>query len=166
MEQLLKLTVRGELQLPRLKKEKPNLLQHIPDRGQKILVEPRGNHCLGTEFINATHRNNAVLVAVFDRITENYDGFYFGRFDLKVRDWESLYKGENIKIFEINGVTSEPGHIYDKRYTLLKAYRDVAKQMILVSNIAIQNLKKGVKPTPLLEFLKVIKQHFSSSEKR
>ncbi len=160
VENLLDEKVRGQLQLPRLKRERPNLLSSIPSKDEKILIEPRGNHCLGTEFINANHRINPQLVKVFDKITEDYNGFYFGRFDLKVASWESLYNGETIKIFEANGVTSEPGHIYDSNFTLFKAYKDVAKQMILVSKIARLNIKRGVKTTPLLSFLKVIYNHF------
>lgn len=166
VEQLLKQKVRGSIQLPRLETKNAELLQTVPEKDQVVLVEPRGNHCLGTEFINANAKINDQLVSIFDVITQDYKGFYFGRFDLKVSDWESLYNGENIKIFEVNGVSSEPGHIYDSQYTLFKAYTDVAKQMILVSKIAIENLKRGVKPTPLIHFLKVIKNHFWATEEK
>jgi len=163
---LLKLNVRGALQLKRLQLEKADLLQSVPKINETVLVEPRGNHCLGTTFINANHKKNKQLVSIFDSITQHYEGFYFGRFDLKVSDWESLYKGDNIKIFEVNGVTSEPGHIYDSEYTLLKAYTDVAKQMILVSNIAIENKERGVMTAPIGHFFKVISNHFWKSNNK
>jgi hypothetical protein len=164
VEQLLNQNIRAIKQLPRLKIEKPELLQLVPQKDEVTLVEPKGNHCLGTEFINANEMCSNQLISIFDTITRDYEGFYFGRFDLKVSDWQSLYRGENIKVFEVNGVSSEPGHIYDSRYNLFEAYKDVAKQMILVSNIAIENLKIGVKPTPLKHFLQVIKNHFWATE--
>jgi hypothetical protein len=63
-------------------------------------------------------------------------------------------------------VTSEPGHIYDSEYTLLKAYTDVAKQMILVSNIAIENKERGVMTAPIGHFFKVISNHFWKSNNK
>ena len=33
---------------------------------------------------------------------------------MKVNSIEDLYEGRNIKIMELNGVSSDPGHIYDR----------------------------------------------------
>ena len=65
---------------------------------------------------------------------------------MKVRSIEEFKKGETIKIFELNGVTSDAGHIYDKDYTLIKAYKDIVKEMNFIYKISVLNIKNGVKP--------------------
>ena len=93
------------------------------------------------------------------------EGFYFGRFDMKVKSIEDLYEGKNIRIMEVNGTTSEPAHIYDPNYKLMNAYADIFYNMKLVQNIAIQNHKKGIEYTPFTEFYRIVKNHFYPSKK-
>ena len=127
------------------------------------LVQPIGNHCLGTKFLNANHLINSRLSQVFDDIAVPITGFYYGRFDLKVSNLADLYAGKNIKIMELNGATSEPGHIYDPAYRLWKAYRDVMQHMKIVANISAANQKLGVRPTPLRQLLKNSSDYFAVS---
>lgn len=164
IEALMKGNYRFSRQVKRFKNHYPQLLTKVPEDGEQVLLEKRGNHCLGTEFTNRNDLINDQLVNVFDKITSNYKGFYFGRFDLKVKSEADLFKGEHIKIFELNGVTSEPGHIYARDYNLIKAYRDVAKQMWLVATISKLNIKKGVNTTPLKLFLQTIYLHFRAKK--
>ena len=130
---------------------------------EKRLVQPIGNHCLGTKFLNANHLINARLSQVFDDIAVPITGFYFGRFDLKVSSLADLYAGRNIKIMELNGATSEPGHIYDPSYQLWQAYRDVMQQMKMVADISAANRKLGFQPTPLRQLLKNSSDYFAVS---
>ena len=59
-------------------------------------------------FINSNHLITPALSASFDRISKQIDGFYFGRFDLRVKTIEDLEAG-NIQILELNGcVQSQP----------------------------------------------------------
>ena len=82
----------------------------MPASGEERLLQPIGNHCLGTKFIDASHLIDPNLVAVFDEIASGIEGFNYGRFDLKVKDLDALKRGEEIMVPELNGVTSEPGH--------------------------------------------------------
>lgn len=161
IEQLMAKDLRSSLQIHRLRKEKPDLLMEVPALEETVLLEPRGNHCLGTEFINASHLINSHLVALFDEITAHFEGFYYGRFDVKIRSTESLEEG-NVMIFELNGVSSEPGHIYDKQYNVLKAYKDVAAHWMIMGKISEMNIKRGIKPAPLKLFLNTVIHHFKS----
>ena len=131
--------------------------------GTKRQVQPIGNHCLGTKFINANAHINADLVRVFDQIALPIEGFYYGRFDLRVPNWDDLYAGRNVKILELNGATSEPGHVYDPNYRLWQAYRDIMYNMRIVADISAVNIKRGFKPTPLRQLIQTSREFFAVS---
>jgi hypothetical protein len=160
VEVLMKKSDRYRFQIPRFRKEKGSLLKSIPPSGKKEELESIGNHCKGTRFINGERLINKQLVSVFDEITATMDGFYFGRFDLKVKSISDLYKGENIKILEVNGTTSEPAHIYGAGMTLWKAYKDIFFNMKIVNEIAIENHKTGIEYMSIGEVIKIASQHF------
>jgi hypothetical protein len=103
-----------------------------------------GNHCRGTTFLDATHLINDQLLNTFDKIALPIDGFYFGRFDLRVPSIEDLYNGTNIRIMELNGVNSEPAHMYDPDMPLLKAYQIMFNHWALIYKISRINHENGV----------------------
>ena len=88
---------RARFQIQRLKLKYPELDSKILSKGEELLLEPIGNHNRGTEFLDGSDKINEQLVKVFDEVASTMDGFYYGRFDVKVKDWESLYQGK-IKI--------------------------------------------------------------------
>lgn len=165
VEELMKQKDRSRFQIKRFRKEKAALLGVIPLSGQGVLLEPVGNHCKGTRFINGENLINEKLVAVFDEIVSTMNGFYFGRFDLKVKSLDDLYQGKNIKILEVNGTTSEPAHIYGEGMTLWKAYVAIFHNMKIVNDIAIANHRKGEKYMAITEVLKTVLQHFKMKRK-
>jgi len=160
IEELIKGDTRYLNQLNRMRDQLGSSIYDIPPSGSKILLEPIGNHCKGTMFLNGNHLINPELVKVFDKVTASMNGFYFGRFDLRVKSVEDLYKGENFFIMELNGTTSEPSHIYDPAYNIFKAYRDIFYNMKIVKEISVQNIKIGIKPTTVGLFIKTITSHF------
>ncbi len=126
-------------------------LNKIPEAQEIVLLEQIGNHSLGTKFINESHRINDTLHEVFSDIVSRIDGFYYGRFDLRVTNWDDLFEGKNISILELNGLTSDVTHIFDPNYRLRDVFKTNYKHIRIAYNIAKQNLKAGVRPTPLLE---------------
>ena len=161
IEQLLQQNTRARFQLASLQERMGVGLQQILPKNEKRLLEPIGNHCRGTKFINANHLITNELHEVFDKISESFDGFFYGRFDMKVKSLEDFYAGKNIKIMELNGVSSDPGHIYDPDYKLLNAYKDLRWHWKRIADISILNQKNGIKPLPLREVFGIIKQHFA-----
>jgi len=135
-------------------------LNLVPARGTYECVQPIGNHCLGTAFLNANNLIDEPLHDVFNEIANAIPGFYYGRFDLRVNSLEDLYAGK-VKILELNGISSEAGHIYDPKYNLFKAYRDIFKHLRLVSDIGLENVALGAKPLFFRDLLKTTKEHFS-----
>ncbi len=160
LEDLIKREPRYHFQLKKLREKLSSSLQNIIPAGKTLVVEPIGNHCKGTMFLNGNKIINEQLVKVFDGITCNMEGFYFGRFDLRVSSLEDLCEGVNIKILELNGTTSEPSHIYDPSTKLTDAYRDIFHNMDLVSEIASMNMQNGVRPAGWSSFFNTTISHF------
>ncbi len=156
---LLSKKFRAKSRLKYFKKRYPNKWHIIIPDGITFKVEPIGNHNRGTKFLDGTHLITDELVEVFREISKPLDGFYYGRFDIKVNSIRDLYAGKNIKILEINGTNSEPAHIYDPDYTLLNAYREVIKHMNLVYKISRENIAMGVKPVPFSDLIKGLFHH-------
>jgi hypothetical protein len=157
IKQLMQKSVRARFQIRRLEKEMGSRIHNIPGHHEKLLLEPIGNHCRGTRFIDNNFLINERLNEVFDAISLPIAGFYYGRFDLKVRSIEDLYQGTNIRILELNGASSEPGHIYDIKNTLFSAYRDLMHHWKRLAEVSQGNVQKGHKPVP---FLSIVKSYF------
>lgn len=155
--QLMQRSLRARFQIERLRKELGDKMKIVLKQGEAKLLEPIGNHCRGTKFIDSNYLINETLNDVFDKICIPINGFYYGRFDLKVKSIEDLYRGENIRIMELNGASSEPGHIYDPSSTLKKAYKDLMYHWKLLSEISQGNMKLGFKP---VSFLLIIKSYW------
>lgn len=157
--ELMQESVRARFQLPRFQKEMPEFIQQIPAAGEKCLLEPIGNHCRGTEFVNAKELITPELTTLFDEISRPIDGFFYGRFDIKVESIGQLKRGETVKIMELNGISSEPGHIYDTRMNLLKAYYDVTRHWKRLAAISKQNLQSGTKQVRFAEIASTYVRH-------
>jgi len=136
-----------------LKEKYAASLHIILAKGEKAYLEPIGNHCRGTKFLNGNHIVNPQLVKVFDKIAANIEGYNYGRFDLKVSSLEALYRGEDIKILELNGVSSEPAHIYDPSMKLWQAYKDLLAHAAIIQQIGVANHKSGIPYDSLKTFL-------------
>lgn len=115
----------------------------ILNEGEKVLIEPIGNHCRGTKFLNDNKEINAEINEAFNKLADQIPDFYFGRIDLRCESYEDLRQLRNFKILELNGAGAEPGHIYQPGYPLWKAYRDIFWHLAVLSDISAQNRKRG-----------------------
>jgi len=165
VEELMMSRRRYLLQVPRFRVEKPELLKIIPQKGEELMLDNIGNHCLGTEFIDANDWINDKVNSVFDQVTSTFDGFFYGRIDLKVPSREDLEAGENIRIFEINGVSSEPGHIYDRRYSVFRAYSELYRTWGIIFSVAVANRKLGIPYSSVSELIRISWRHFFVSKR-
>ena len=125
-----------------------DLLQNVHCDWDEILskdevkvIEKIGNHCRGTIFRNAAEIDKKKVAKVVGEILTNFEGFNYGRFDLKVKSIADLYRGENIRILELNGVNADSAHVFDPDYKLFKAYKDIAWHWRRLSDIALLNAK-------------------------
>jgi len=156
---LMKQEIRIANRLHYFEKKYEQNLDLVLTEGQKMYLEPIGNHCRGTTFYNANHLINDELIQLFNNISLQIDGFFYGRFDLKVSTLEDLYQGKNMQIIELNGVSSEVAHIYDPGYKLIQAYRDVFTHMKYIYTIAHKNHTDGYPYDSLWQFLRDLRRH-------
>ncbi len=153
IKQLMSMSFRAKLQIYRQTQE---FLTQVPTEGEIFKIEAIGNHNRGTKFINSNHLITDKLTDVFDQISKAIPGFYYGRYDLKYYDLTNLELGKNFKIVELNGINSEPVHIYDQRTGLWNAYRDCFKHFRYIYQISKENYKLGHKRSSTWVFWKSI----------
>lgn len=143
LQQLILSKDRAKLQWDTLEKKYRNWLLNVLPPGEKLELVSIGNHCLGTKFLDGSHLITKELSEVFDHISKQIQGFYFGRYDLRCNSLSDLYEG-NIKIMELNGCGAEPAHIYHPGYTLRKAMSVLFVHWRNIFVIARENARQGV----------------------
>ena len=157
---------RAVLQMDRIQQQYAALLNTIPGLGEKVNLGIVGNHAKGTRFINSNAAVTDALVATFDKISQSIDGFYYGRFDLKCTSFDALSTGKGLKIIELNGVCSEPTHIYDPGGgTYWSALKDIAKHWKIIFRIAKLNRKRGIKYETHIRIAKAFLHLFAYQKK-
>jgi hypothetical protein len=162
LEELFRQFTRTRYHLPMLLSLYRQDLDKVLRQGEVLELVSIGNHCRGTTFLNANHLITPGLVKVFDQISNNIDGFYFGRYDIRVPSLEDLYAGRNIKILELNGANSEPAHIYDPQMYILGAYRHLFTHWRTLFEISMMNHQEGHAFTPLQEAISIIRNRKSA----
>lgn len=133
-------------------------LTEVIAKGEPVQMVTVGNHMLGTTFYDGNHLISKDLELVFDKLSKQIPEFYIGRYDLKVQSIEELLKG-NFKVIEVNGVNSEPCHIYDPNMPLWKGLRDLFWQWNRIFQISVANHKNGVPYASFSEICSEIKRH-------
>ncbi len=159
LEALIRQKPRAYLQVERLKQLWHQHWHQVIPVGKTILLEPIGNHCRGTAFLDGRKYINTELEKVFDKISTYLPEFYYGRFDIRTQSFEALNKGE-MKILEINGVTGEPAHIYHPGASIWIAWKTLFQHWYLIYKIAAANRKRGFKPTPFWEGRKFLIENY------
>lgn len=132
---------RFRLQLPALEKQLGPAINQVLPAGKTELLVPYGNHARGALFLDDSHLISPALNAAFNRICNQIPGFYFGRLDIRYRNWEELEAGKAFSIIELNGAGSEPTHIYDPRHSLLFAWKEITRYWKLLWLVSMKNKK-------------------------
>lgn len=110
---------------------------------ERLPLTIAGNHCQGTLFRDGSHLITPALEEAVDAIARRFDGFFFGRFDVRYSDVNAFKAGHGFAIVELNGVTSESTNIYDPTWRLGRAYRVLFRQWALLFEIGAQNRSMG-----------------------
>ena len=128
-------------------------IMDVPAAGEPVQLVDLGTHCLGAIFRDAGHLETPELTRAIGEISDRFNGFYFGRFDLRVPSEDDLKAGRNLKILELNGVTSEATHIYDPKTRLVDAYRVLFDQWRQAFEIGRANRERGAKVATVRELI-------------
>jgi hypothetical protein len=129
-------------------KEKMDIVSEL---GKIVTLTAIGNHSKGTEFLDGNHLISKELTKITNQICTQINGWYYGRLDIKYNDFEKLLQGKDLKILEVNGIISEPTHIYDasfKNASFFNALKSVNHHWKIMGEIAIVNHKEFGVPYP------------------
>jgi hypothetical protein len=159
VRELMRPDARASFQLERFEQESPEMLGKIPAAGETLLLEPIGNHCRGTKFLNGNHLIDNALLAAFEQVSLRLPGVLYGRFDLKCESEQALRRGE-FKVMELNGVFGEPAHVYDPSFGMWRAYRDFYRHWRLLFDLHGAQRRRGIHPTPHGEAWQFIRGYF------
>lgn len=117
--------------------------------GETVRLAVAGNHCQGTLFCDGAHLVTPALEETVDRTARAFEGFFFGRFDVRYSDVDAFQAGRDLAIVELNGMTSESTNIYDPSWPLWRAYRTLYRQWAILFEIGAHNRAAGHPVTPL-----------------
>ncbi|MBL6449715.1 hypothetical protein JMN32_25620 [Fulvivirga sp. 29W222] len=134
---------RAKLQWDSLKIKFKDELNTILNPGEVKELISIGNHCKGTKFLNGNHIICDELENAYDSISNQIDGFFYGRFDLRAASLEDIKAGK-VKIMELNGAGAEPSHIYHPGFSLREGYRVLFHHWKVLYQISTANHKLGV----------------------
>lgn len=131
-------------------------LYTVPAAGEGVALVEIGTHSRGATFYDGSWILSPALEDAIDRISRGYEGFYFGRYDLRAESIEALREGRGFHIVELNGVTSEATHIYDPEIGLREAWRTLRAQWRIAFAIGAANRSLGYRVTPVRGLLSML----------
>jgi len=120
-------------------------LDSIIKKNEVFQLVEIGSHCRGSLFVDGNTYITEQLTQRIEEIGQSIPGYYFGRFDLRVSSIERFQAGEDIKILEANGLSSESANIYDPKHSLWHAYKTLLKQWLWAFKISNENRQRGAK---------------------
>lgn len=159
ISELVLADTRASLYLDILKEIHKTNLNSIPNNKEKVILTVIGNHSKGTQFIDGNQLINKELTNTIDLLNHQIDGWYYGRIDLKYESIDALQQGKNFKILEINGIISEPTHIYDaSKNSYFDAVKSIGKHWRIIYKISTKNYQnKESEYAPTGIFIKEMK---------
>jgi len=135
-------------------------LRRVPAEGETFPLAELGTHCRGALFLDGRWALTSALAERIDIIARGFEGFYFGRFDVRVdRGIHPFRAGSGFKIIELNGVTSEATHIYQPGTPLSAAYRVLMEQWRIAFEIGAENRRNGVEPTKVRRLAGLVSEY-------
>jgi membrane protein DedA with SNARE-associated domain len=131
--------------------------------GETFQLARAGNHAQGTEFRDGRALWTSALERRIDEIARGFDGFYFGRFDVRYRDRAAFMAGEDLAIVELNGVTSEATHIYDPSSSIVAAWQTLMEQWSIAFAIGAANRRRGCRTSTIRDLAPRLWTYFRST---
>ncbi|MFB9216166.1 D-alanine--D-alanine ligase [Vibrio sinaloensis] len=125
----------------------PRHTQHLDvvvPKGDEFQLAFAGSHSRGAIFRDGNPFITPKLEQTLDDVLGDFEGFHYGRLDIKFEDIQSLMAGENFDILEINGASSEAAHIWDSDTPLSHIFSTLLKQYRLLYQIGSKHKKQGL----------------------
>ncbi len=141
-------------------------LYEIPAPGEVVLLSRVGNHARGTLFEDGMSLVTPALNAKIDEISKSLPGFYFGRYDLFAPSDGAFSEGRDLKIIELNGVTSEATSLYAPGTSYPGMVKVLLRQWSLACRIGRTLREQGAPVLSFKTFLRNIDQHLKRNAER
>ncbi len=139
------------------RREHPEAATRIPAAGEEIELTEVGAHSRGTIFLDANDLHTPELEQAMNTICTAYEGFDFGRLDVRAPSAEALRRGEGLRVLEVNGVTSEATHMYDARYGFFAAHAILRRQWRMAFDLAAERTRDGAQPATVSEIVRAVR---------
>ncbi|MDC0087939.1 hypothetical protein OAI07_00190 [Akkermansiaceae bacterium] len=144
--------------------QQERLHEVIPD-GEIVKLNFIGTHSRGSLFLDASDAWTEKMEQAIDEMSKHFSGFHLGRYDIRCNSLEDLQQGADFYTVELNGVTSEPAHMYDPKHSVFYAWKLLAAQWSRAYRMAAQNVQKGYKPLSSVQLLQRVRASNSSSKR-
>jgi pimeloyl-ACP methyl ester carboxylesterase len=132
----------------------------VPAAGELVPLVELGTHCRGALFLDGGWIRTPALEQRFDAIARQFDGFFFGRFDVRVDGGiDAFREGRGFKVIELNGVTSEATHIYHPGTPICTAYQVLGQQWRIAFEIGAANRRRGCPPTRISRLIELLREY-------
>ncbi len=146
-----------------------NRWTEVPARGEEVRLVDVGTHSRGAVFLDGQHLNSPALLHAIDDLSRAFlpkmpgvhglQGMYLGRYDLKAPSKRAFSEGRDLVVIELNGITSEPTHIYDPKHGPMFGWRALANQWKHAYAIGAHNLQHGAPGMGLWALLRLWRKH-------
>ncbi len=133
-------------------------LDTVPAPGESVRLAFAGSHSRGAIFRNGSHLVTPAMEARFEDIARALPEFHFGRFDVRFERFADVQAGQGFTIVEINGAGAESTHIWDRKTSLLQAWRDLMRQYRWLFEIGAANRRRGFAPMRWADFMKAYRR--------
>lgn len=159
---------RGRLMAPILWRQWAQQLQRTPAALEVIPLAQIGAHCRGAEFRSAQHLRSPALTQSMQQVCDAIPGFDFGRIDLRCPSAQALQQGRDLQVLEVNGVTSEPAHVYHPGTAYWHGLRTFAQHWSQAFRLGHMRLTAGshqaLSPWRLLQLFRTDLKRFKDCE--
>jgi hypothetical protein len=112
------------------------------------------SHSKGAIFKDAKTLITPELTQKLNTLMQQLPEFHYGRLDVKFKDVDSLTRGEDLQIVEINTASSESLHIWDSNTSFREAVRSLLFQYRTLFTMGAANRIKGHRPPGFRKLLK------------
>ena len=153
---------RAKFRLNNVLKQCESILHVVLEKDQvyKLAI---GNWDFGAKYVERTEVVNSTLLSAFENINAQVNLFHYARYDIMCRSMEEFLQGK-MQILEINGVKGEPIHMYDEKYTLLQAYKEIFKHWEYILKISKRNIRQGASCPGLNGGFRLLYNHYKTKK--
>ena len=134
-------------------------LTAVPAAGEQVALVELGTHCRGAMFLDGEWVRTPELEQAIDALSRSYEGFYFGRYDIRTTDVAGFQQGRDFRVVELNGATAEATSIYDPKNSLGAAYRTLFTQWRILFEVGAANVARGARPATIRELWRLLRRH-------